>query len=432
MALNAATRRLRRVNSAPLAIEGDIAVVGAGIAGISAALDAQRLGRRVVLIDAGATLGGQSVAAMIGTFCGLYSNGPAPYQVTHGIADDILRDLGRSGDLHFIHGRRNTTIVQYRVGALARWIEEAVRRAGIAVLLGATLRAVRSEGRRIARLDLATRHGDVQVRAAGFVDASGDATLAWLAGLEVQEPAAGPIYGTMMMTLAGVDEAALAAIDRAELSARLAQRKGEYGLVREDGFAFAFPGAGETLVNMTHLPTPLDPAGAARLLLEGRRQCDQLLAFLRTEYPAAFAQAQVRAYGAPGIRQTRSIVGACTLTADDVRAGREFADAIARCAWPIELHDRPEGAHWEVFDDAHLHYIPLRSLVAAEADNLIAAGRCIDADAVALSSVRVMGPCIATGAAAAHALDLAAGGPLAAIDLVQLRRRLERNLVGRQ
>ena len=41
------------------------------------------------------------------------------------------------------------------------------------------------------------------------------------------------------------------------------------------------------------------------------------------------------------------------------------------------------------------------------ATNLVAAGRCVDGDAAALSSVRVMGPCSAMGAAAAHALDLA-------------------------
>ena len=57
-------------------------------------------------------------------------------------------------------------------------------------------------------------------------------------------------------------------------------------------------------------------------------------------------------------------------------------------------------------------------------DNLVAAGRCIDGDATALSSVRVMGPCIAMGAAAAHALDLAGRGSVHEIDLEALRKRL--------
>ena len=53
----------------------------------------------------------------------------------------------------------------------------------------------------------------------------------------------------------------------------------------------------------------------------------------------------------------------------------------------------------------HVHYVPLRS-DSAGARNLVA-GRCVDGDAAALSSVRVMGPCAAMGFGAAHALDLA-------------------------
>jgi hypothetical protein len=39
-----------------------------------------------------------------------------------------------------------------------------------------------------------------------------------------------------------------------------------------------------------------------------------------------------------------------------------------------------------------------------------------------------MGPCIAMGAAAAHALDLAGGGPVHGIDYAQLQSRLADNL----
>src|SRR5215510_934055 len=92
-------------------------------------------------------------------------------------------------------------------------------------------------------------------------------------------------------------------------------------------------------------------------------------------YPEAFGQARVRSYGLPGIRQTRWIKGRTQLTVDDVRAGTKFADAIARTAWPIELHDRPEGYVWEPFGDDHVHYVPFGSLVPAEADNIVAVGR---------------------------------------------------------
>jgi hypothetical protein len=111
-----------------------------------------------------------------------------------------------------------------------------------------------------------------------------------------------------------------------------------------------------------------------------------------------------------------------------VRAGTKFPDAIGRTAWPIELHDHGSGHHWHVFPEDHVHYIPLGSLLPNESDNLVAAGRCMDGDMPALSSVRVMGPCIAMGAAAAHALDLAGSGSTHQIDIGALQKRLHDNI----
>src|SRR5262249_40584024 len=116
------------------------------------------------------------------------------------------------------------------------------------------------------------------------------------------------------------------------------------------------------------------------------------------------------------------------LTLADVRAGTKFPDAVARTGWPIELHDRRDSYVWEAFADDHLHYVPFGSLVPVEADNLVAVGRCIDSDTARVSGVRVMGPCIAMGAAAAHALDLAGRGSVQQIDIATLRKRVWHNV----
>jgi flavin-dependent dehydrogenase len=422
------TRVVRRpADGAPRPVSADICVIGAGIAGVSAALEAARLGRRVALVDGLPALGGQAVNSIVGTFCGLFANGPHGHQLTHGIADDILRDLGAQGALHYRRGGpSNTTVVMYDEVALSRWIEEAIRQAGITVLLGAVLRGVARDGGRVRTLELATRYGDIALSAVGFVDATGDAALTWQAGFACREHAGGPIYGTQMLVIEGIDEAQQPRRD--ELTARARAKARDYGLVRTDGFAFVFPGRATALVNLTHVETPLDPIEASKNALTGKAQADRALHFLRSEYPAAFGGARVRSYGLPGIRQTRWIHGRQQLTLDDVRAGTPFPDAIARTSWPIELHDRPEGYVWEAFADDHVHYVPFGSLVPSEADNVVAAGRCIDGDSAALSSVRVMGPCIAMGAAAAHALDLAGHGSVAQIDIAALRKRVRDNV----
>jgi flavin-dependent dehydrogenase len=423
-----ATRIVRRNGAAAVRqLEADICVVGAGIAGVSAALEAAQLGRKVALVDGLHALGGQAVNSVIGTFCGLFSNGHSGYQTVHGIADGILKELGARDALFYRHGGpSNTTVVMYDEVVLARWIEEQVRRAGVTVLLGAVMRQVHRDGRRIRAIELATRYGDMTVAAAGFVDATGDAALAWNAGLACREAADGPIYGTQIVVIEGIEEAHQP--DRPEVAERLRQKAKDYGLTRESGFAFVFPGKSIALVNMTHVETPLDPVEITVKSLEGKVQADRAVAFLRGEYPAAFGKARVRSYGALGIRQTRWIAGRQQLTVEDVRAGRKFPDAVARTGWPIELHDTPQDHVWEPFGDDHLHYVPMGSLVSDECDNMVAAGRCIDGDVAALSSVRVMGPCIAMGAAAAHALDLAGSGSVHQIDAAALRERVKDNV----
>jgi NADPH-dependent 2,4-dienoyl-CoA reductase/sulfur reductase-like enzyme len=115
----------RQENGAPRRLIGDICVVGAGIAGISAALQAAKLGRKVILVDSQPSLGGQAVNSIIATFCGLFSNGTHGYQFTYGVADDLLAYLeAHEQAVHYRHGPR-TTVVYYDEVTLGRWVEPA-------------------------------------------------------------------------------------------------------------------------------------------------------------------------------------------------------------------------------------------------------------------------------------------------------------------
>jgi hypothetical protein len=425
--LSRETRIVRREKAAPFRrLKADICVVGAGIAGISAALEAARLGRSVVIVDGQAALGGQAVNSIISTFCGLFSNGTHGYQFTHGVADQLLAYLETQDKaVHYRHGP-NTTVVYYDEVVLGRWMENSVLDAGIQVVLGATILDVHVEGRRIVQTDFMTRYGGVSVEATGWVEASGDAALVWQAGFACREPERGGVFGTQMVVLENIDEAKQPT--RYEIADRMKDKAASYGLLRREGLGFTIPGRGIAAMNMTHVETPLDPVEASKKALEGKDQAARAVEFLKTEFPECFGNARIRSFGLPGIRQTRWIAGRHHLTVDEIQAGTRFDDAVARTAWPIELHDHGDGHHWITFDEDHAHYIPLGSLTPEECDNVAAAGRCIDADSAALSSVRVMGPCIGMGMAAANALDLAGTGSVHQIDLAALRERVSDNV----
>ena len=428
MGSDISTRTVRRQSARDArTLSCDICVIGAGISGVAAALEAARLGRAVVIVDAAPALGGQAIGSIIGTIIGLYTHGPKPYQITHLVADDLIRDLDAEGSLYRRKSMTNTVTFLYDEVRLGRWMESQIAKAGITSIVGGVLTSVAFSDRRVRHVEFATRFGAVRIEATGYVDASGDASLTYEAGCEVREPDA-PIYGSMNFLIEGYDTAAAEAMNIKDVHARLTEVGAKYGLVRHDGFLMHFPGKNFMLANVTHFETPLDPLATGQMVVDGRTQADNVIRFLHAEFPKIFTGAKVRTYGNPGIRQTRWISSRRQLTLDDIKNGSRPADAAARCAWWVELHDAKDLVHWEQFPPDHVYYIPLSCMTPKDADNIVAAGRAVDGDVYALSAIRVMGPCIAMGAAAAHALDLAGSGAVKDIDLGEFQRRLTDNL----
>jgi hypothetical protein len=110
-----------------------------------------------------------------------------------------------------------------------------------------------------------------------------------------------------------------------------------------------------------------------------------------------------------GVRETRRIIGEYQLTAKDVLTAQKFDDVIARCTYPIDIHN-PEG-HGTVLKrvpDGDAYDIPLRCLLPQGVDNVLVAGRCISGTHEAHSSYRVMPISMATGQAAGVCAALAA------------------------
>lgn len=413
---------VHRTESAPYRERADVCVVGAGLSGIAAALTLAEQGRDVILADALPVIGGQAVTSLIGLFCGVFGNGPEYPLLTETIFKELFADLEGTSALSFRYG--DTLSVQYDEVAIGRWLERKVQAAGVRLAINCVARHATTEGGRITSVDFASRFGDMTVTADGFIDASGDATLTWLAGFGCHLPTR-DIYGSQQFRMTGIDTTA--APTREDVTEALQEHGDRYRLTRREGIPFYFPGTGQAVINMTHITSPMTIAGVGSSYLAGKDEADRVADFLREQFPEAYAEADVSVYGFPGRRQTRWIQGEHSLTTEDVIAGTRFKDAIGRTSWPIELHDREDSHRWELFGSDHVHYIPLGCMVPRGAENLVAAGRCVDGDPAALSSIRVLGPCAAMGAGAAHAIDLTLGASLSSIDLSALAERVSMN-----
>ena len=133
-----------------------------------------------------------------------------------------------------------------------------------------------------------------------------------------------------------------------------------------------------------------------------------------------------------GIREGYRIMGRYLLTVDDLRAGREFDDAVARGVFYLDGHKPDDDLRTYILPKEELYVppyqIPFRCLLPRDARNLLMAGRCMSADQLALSSARVTTTCAMLGQAAGIGAALAVAGDtdVSGIDPLEVRRVVER------
>ncbi|MBQ7188839.1 MAG: FAD-dependent oxidoreductase [Kiritimatiellae bacterium] len=112
-------------------------------------------------------------------------------------------------------------------------------------------------------------------------------------------------------------------------------------------------------------------------------------------------------------RETRRLIGDYILTANDVQSATMFPDRISYGGWPIDTHD-PEGiqnptgnGYYSKHPPAPIYSIPYRVLYSVNVPNLFFAGRCQSVTHMALGTVRVQATLATLGQAAGTAAALA-------------------------
>jgi glycine/D-amino acid oxidase-like deaminating enzyme len=412
----------------------DVLVIGGGNAGCAAALAAARHGARTLLIERYGFLGGTATAAMVGPWMTFHSGSD---RIVGGIAQEIVERLVRlGGSPGHIHDASDyvATITPFDPEVHKALLFEMMAESGVELLLhGYFLDALLDERGRVRGARVATVGGLREYEATITIDASADAYVAASAGVTLQQgDERGRVQpASLMFRLSHVDLAATAAYVRAnagEMRSSLpperrdagsltavaglyalwnaARERGDVTVPRELVSFFISPYPDEVSVNMTRVVDidPLDPDDLTRAEVEARAQTMQLLAFFRRDVPG-FENARIAATATQiGIRESRRIVGVYTLTRDDVLAGRAFEDAVARSAYPIDIHN-PSGSGTTTFrlPPGASYEIPYRCMVPAVVRGLLVAGRCISTTHEALASTRLTPTVMTLGQAAGTA-----------------------------
>ncbi len=405
-------KRLIETFFTPIEDAGDVIVVGAGSTGVAAALAAARLGLRVTLVDPASHVGGTLVSGI--PILG-YHDGEK--QVVAGIADEIVRELHRQGGTEDYPIR--STIVNVDTERLKYVLLNLLEKAGVQLRLHTLFTGVKTEADCITHVIVEGKGGRRALSARWFVDATGDADLAVAAGVPTEKGRRedGKTQAmTLMFGIGGINKDAFNAWGGYARMTELWQNvSAGFRNPRKTDFSHFWGPAsrtGEWAFNGTRVleADGTDSVSLTRAEVEGRRQVFELVDdFLRPRVPG-FERAFV-AWTAPkiGVRETRRIVGAYTLTREDIWNFVKFRDAICHGSYPIDIHS-PTGSTTE-FPDQHFYggrhwTIPYRSLVPLQIRNLLVGGRCLSATHEALAAVRVMANTIATGEAIGTAFAL--------------------------
>src|SRR5437870_527137 len=191
----------------PILEEADLVVVGGGSAGTAAAITAARAGLRTVLVDDSPFLGGMSTGGCVGTFCGFYhrDRGGELVRLVGGFAAEVMDRLAARGLCYGPVPFKTTAAVPYVPWGLKTLYDAMARAEGrLAVYLHARFVRALVRDDRIVAVAVSTRDGERAMRAAYFIDASGDAALAAAVGAPT---AKGDVlqYPSMMFYMQHVD-----------------------------------------------------------------------------------------------------------------------------------------------------------------------------------------------------------------------------------
>ena len=400
--------------SIPVRYQADIAIIGGGIAGVSAACAAARSGATVILVERFGVTGGMLTTGGVANFCGqLHGQGE--------VFDSILADLKAFRAI----GQERRSVFHYEI--LAVVLQELLLRRNVKLLLHTRFVDARVTNGRITEALVCGASGPEAVRANQFIDCSGESVLARAAGCETLKGSRDSAYQLPMSMMYFVRH-----VNAQDTDPHLPDGWFNPILRKEDlPMTSVWPdGPGG---NAIKIKIPMFDATNTESLtaaeIQGRRRMLEVM-----DHHQRVAEKSWRFdHCSPiiGIREGCRVVGEYVLTVDDLRAGRAFDDAVARGTFYLDGHKPDDDKRTYILPKDQLavppYQIPLRCLIARDARNLMVAGRNLSADQLALSSARVSTTGAMMGQAAGIATAMAVGGGCDVRDLDpgDVRREVE-------
>lgn len=391
-------------------LECDVAVLGAGMAGICAAVAAARNGAKVTLVHDRSVLGGNASSELRIIVHGVtkLTNGLADRET--GIIEEILLEN------RFYNPQESFTVWDHILYGFV------TREPNIKLLLDTQAIRANMNGDKIvsARCWQGATETEITVHAKQFIDCSGDGLLA---------ATSGALYRTGREAKAEFGEKfAPAKADGWHLGATILLSSKDMGRpmpFEAPAFATKYD------ADKSHPDRQIIPFNEGFWWAEVGSNTDIVGDFDEIRHKlmgyaygvwdyvknsGKFPQADNFALGwvgsVPGRRESRRFIGDYILSEPDLLGHKHFEDAVGFGGWPLDEHN-PGGienlkdppSFWHAHFDK-VYEIPFRALYSKNVSNLLFAGRNVSVTHVALSSTRVMATCATMGQAVGTAAAL--------------------------
>mgnify|MGYP003291553079 CR=1 FL=1 len=406
----------------------DVIVIGGGPAGVCAAIESARGGKKTLLVEAYGMLGGMATTSLVSPFMTVYDrDGDEP--TVGGIYREIVERLKMfsavippeetdSPSVHtsFIekYHRHVTPFLPFYLQIV---LDDMVREAGAEILLYTRFADCICQNSKIKSVILCALEGLISVSADIFIDCSGNADVAATAGVDTykgDEESGVPQPGTLMFEVCGVDQSAYEAYGQRPPRPVKAYRT---------------PVEGRYAVNHFRV-FDIDATNSASMTeghIQARRQVLDALRVLHEETPG-FENAEITQVASVlGVRESRHIKGEYRISVSDVSNGVKFDDRIAVYGFGMDVHPRDASITGNFkIEVAKKYYIPYRAMLPMGCDNLLVAGKTISCESQAAGGLRCMPAAMAMGQAAglAAAMAIDCGNSPSKIDVSALQSTL--------
>lgn len=427
----------------PVVGEYDLCVLGGSCTGVFAAIRAARLGLSVAIVERMGCFGGVATLSLVNVWHSAFDE-TFEQPIFAGLSVEVMERLRRR---NAVQTRDRSPHWQWAFNSAELQIEldELIREHQIAPWLHTAFAAPHVVNGQLSGVFVENKSGRGLIRSRFFIDATGDGDLCERLGLAMDRSGHRQPSTTCAL-FTGWNE--LHSLDWQKV---VREHGAEFDL--PPGFAWGVnvPDSDAYMLAGTRVYQDCSSAeGLAQAEMEGRRQIRAIQDLLGKYLPGHRPTLQALP-ARIGIRETRHVRCRHSLTGDEVLTGRRFPDAIANGSYRVDIHhdDKPgltfryldgreaylqpgfpavEG-RWrpEAAENPTFYQIPYRSLIPqGPYDNLLVAGRFIDADEQAHAAIRVMVNLNQTGEAAGVAAFLALknGGSTREVAADELRKEL--------